>query len=65
MDVIILNTTLAGYIDRKIEAITSFIYIIRIDIFGADEKEVMRRESKMAKMRKDLRELRYKKEEKG
>ncbi|VDI21701.1 Hypothetical predicted protein [Mytilus galloprovincialis] len=61
----ILNTTLAGNIDRrKIESMTSFIYNIDMDIFGADEKEVVsregqknRREAKIAKMRKDLRQL--------
>ncbi|CAG2187770.1 unnamed protein product [Mytilus edulis] len=60
----ILNTTLAGNIDRKIELMTSFIYNIGMDRFGADEKEVVRREdqknrreSKIAKMRKDLRQL--------
>ncbi|XP_076090373.1 uncharacterized protein LOC143062594 [Mytilus galloprovincialis] len=60
----ILNTTLAGNIDRKIESMTSFIYNIGMDRFGADEKEVVRREgqknrreSKIAKMRKDLRQL--------
>ncbi|XP_063448172.1 uncharacterized protein LOC134727719 [Mytilus trossulus] len=60
----ILNTTLAGNIDRKIESMTSFIYNIGMDRFGADEKEVVRREgqknrreSKIAKMRKELRQL--------
>ncbi|CAC5407388.1 unnamed protein product [Mytilus coruscus] len=60
----ILNTTLAGNIDRKIESMTSFIYNIGMDRFGADEKVVVkregqknRRESKIAKMRKDLRQL--------
>ncbi|VDI54010.1 Hypothetical predicted protein [Mytilus galloprovincialis] len=38
----ILNTTLAGNIDRKIESMTSFIYNIGMDRFGADEKEVLR-----------------------
>ncbi|CAG2228570.1 unnamed protein product [Mytilus edulis] len=37
----ILNTTLAGNIDRKIESMTSFIYNIGMDRFGADEKEVI------------------------
>ncbi|CAG2234587.1 unnamed protein product [Mytilus edulis] len=37
----ILNTTLAGNIDRKIESMTSFIYNIGMDRFGADEKEVV------------------------
>ncbi|VDI66727.1 Hypothetical predicted protein [Mytilus galloprovincialis] len=60
----ILNTKLAGNIDRKIELMTSFIYNIGMDRFGADEKAVVRREgqknrreSKIAKMRKDLRQL--------
>ncbi|XP_062568263.1 uncharacterized protein LOC134230448 [Saccostrea cucullata] len=61
----ILNTTLAGSIDRKIEAMTSIIYSVGLDRFGAEQRKKSqkegrknRREREIAKMRKDLRQLR-------
>ncbi|XP_062585204.1 uncharacterized protein LOC134246875 [Saccostrea cucullata] len=61
----ILNTTLAGSIDRKIEAMTSIIYSVGLDRFVAEQRKKSqkegrknRREREIAKMRKDLRQLR-------
>ena len=60
----VLNTTLAGSVDRKIEAMTTIIYNMGMDRFGVEEGKKPRidgkknrREREIAKMRRDLRQL--------
>ena len=66
----VLNTTLAGSIDKKIQAMPSIIYNMGLDNFGVEQRDKSlkdgkknRREREIAKMRRDLRQLRkqYKK----
>ena len=61
---ILINTTLAGSEDRKIEAMTTIIYNVGMDRFGIEEGkkpridgEKNRREREIAKMRRDLSQL--------
>ena len=59
-----INTTLAGSEDRKIEAMTTILYNVGMDRFGIEEGkkpridgENNRREREIAKMRRDLSQL--------
>ena len=60
----VLNSTLAGSVDRKIEAMTKIIYNMGMDRFGVEEGKKPRidgrknrREREIVKMRRDLRQL--------
>ena len=55
----VLNTTLAGSIDWKIEAMATIFYNVGLDRFGEKRKNAergkeKRREREIAKMRQDL-----------
>ena len=59
-----INTTLAGSEDRKIEAMTTILYNVGMDRFGIEEGkkpridgEKNRREREIARMRRDLSQL--------